>query len=276
MAKLINKPVSKLAILFLFLILIPGFILAYFSIQTIANQKELTEKKLLENQNQSAKEFAEYFERSLQNCADEFFQNADSLYDNACETFSSTNTMAFVSQTFIIDNRGQFIYPNYSLSTTLKPKHGKSSEFSQIISKAEKFEFAESNLKAATQLYQDAIKISRNNTETATAINGLARVYVKRNFKNQALNYYRVLATKYSSIIDNTGLPFAYYSMHQMIQMSFSRNTNQLATDIDKILSLIIMGQIVLSDNTAFLLHEIEQWLKNQKEISTNLYNGKC
>ena len=53
MAKLINKPVSKLAILFLFSILIPGFILAYFSIQTIANQKELTEKRLLEDQNHS-------------------------------------------------------------------------------------------------------------------------------------------------------------------------------------------------------------------------------
>jgi len=51
-----KKPVSKLSILFIAAILIPDPVLTYFSVQNIASMRDLTEKKLLEDENRLASE----------------------------------------------------------------------------------------------------------------------------------------------------------------------------------------------------------------------------
>lgn len=65
MAKFDINPIPKLTILFLFSIFIPGIILSYLSIQNIANQKELTEKRLIEEQNELTTNLIRQFKKRL-------------------------------------------------------------------------------------------------------------------------------------------------------------------------------------------------------------------
>ncbi|HEX9973017.1 MAG TPA: ATP-binding protein, partial [bacterium] len=274
MIKLIlGKSISKLTIIFLSSILIPGFILAYFSIQTIANQKELTEKRLLEDQNEIATELSDYFHHQISKYTSNFFAHADSLYTYSKNDFVILDSLPFVAQAFIIGPEGEFKFPFYLRQSQLQQTPHKSARFLEIISRAEKSEFATTDLLKASQFYRDALKSARNKIESATAINGLARVLVKLGYNKQALSQYKLLADKYGSIIDNTGFPFAYYSIHQMVQLASADNIHEIIHDIEFILSRILSGQIPITDNTEFLLQEISKWLAEQTNVtlSSNL-----
>ena len=60
-----KKSILKLTILFIVAILIPGMVLTYFSVQNIASQRELTEKRLLEKQDRLAKDLVDRFQDLL-------------------------------------------------------------------------------------------------------------------------------------------------------------------------------------------------------------------
>ena len=109
MAKLINEPISKLGILFILAIVIPGSVLVYFSVQNIASQRELTEKRLLEEQNALASHLAEEFQRQLEGRANRFFAHAKKLDYNNSTDISVLDTLNCVVQSFVVDNNGNLI-----------------------------------------------------------------------------------------------------------------------------------------------------------------------
>ena len=57
------KPVTRLSIIFILAIVLSGSVLTYFSINNISNQKELTEKRIIEEQ----RELYTRFSAALQN-----------------------------------------------------------------------------------------------------------------------------------------------------------------------------------------------------------------
>ena len=264
--KIPGRSISKLTIIFLSSILIPGFILAYFSIQTIANQKELIEKRLIEDQAEIAREIADNFQQQIIIITSNFFVQAESLYAHSQNEFASLNSLPYVYQSFIVNRQGEFRYPYYLQNPPVSQKQTRSPKFLEIIARAEKAEFAEANLPKAMQFYRQARSLAQNRIEAATAINGMARVFVKLGNNGQALKYYKILAEFYGSTIDNTGFPFAYYSIHQMVQIAATGKMAQVSAGIELILSQILNGKIPLAENTEVLLQEILTWLGRQHD----------
>ena len=129
MAKLIKSPLSKLTILFLFLFFIPGLVLSYLSIQNIANQKVLTEKRLIEEQNDLATNLVRQFEKRLYEYAVTFYQMIDSLDTELPAGIFVLNSFDFVSQVFRVDDQGQYIWPYYLHDSQIRQKHPKSKRF---------------------------------------------------------------------------------------------------------------------------------------------------
>ena len=239
MVKLITSPLSKLTILFLFLFIIPGLILSYLSIQNIANQKELTEKRLLEEQKELATKLAGQFEKQLYEYAVSFFKITDSLNTKPALSISILDSLDFVAQAFYVDNQDQFIWPYYLHESQIKQTYPKSHRFINEFSKAEKLEFSKTDLVRATEAYDNAFKRAKNQAEQAASINGLARVLVKRGLNGQAQNHYRTLAEQYGPEIDNAGIPFAYYSLHQLTRKDIFSPDKTTCKDIEFILSKI-------------------------------------
>lgn len=254
-------------------ILAPGSILFYFSIQNIVSQKQLTEKRLLEEQNELATELAEYFQLQLLECASTFFNRVDSLASELRENISLLDSISGVTQVFIVDKKGEFIWPHFLDETQLKPRYHRSREFLQSFAEAEKSEFATSDLKKARQLYKTALKVTTNKSERATATNGLARVLVKQGLTKLALDQYRILSNRYGSVADDSGLPFAYYALHQLIKLTSHKTSELILEDIETILSRLLNGQIPLTDHTELLLQEVLNWFAETDETISQANN---
>jgi hypothetical protein len=263
-AKLIKSPLSKLTILFLFLFFIPGLVLSYLSIQNIANQKELTEKRLLEVQNELAINLARQFQTRLHDYAVTFFIMSDSLNTELGSAISVLDSLDFVAQAFMVDNQDQFIWPYYLHDSQIKLSHFKSQKFLSAFTIAEKLEFTKTDLRGATQAYRSAFKIAKNKDEQAAAINGLARVLTKRGLNRQAQNHYRTLAERYGPEIDISGIPFAYYSLHQLIRTDIFSPDDATYKEIELILSKLNGGKIPLTDHVELLMKDLSQWTATQ------------
>jgi signal transduction histidine kinase len=263
-AKLTISPLSKLTILFLFLFFIPGLVLSYLSIQNIANQKELTEKRLIEEQNELATNLARQFQKRLHDYALTFFKMTDSLNTKLPVHISVFDSLDFVAQAFIVDNQGQFIWPYYLHDSQIKQTFPKSQKFLNIFNQAEKLEFTKTDLRGATQVYRSAFKIAKNQAEQAASINGLARVLTKRGFSKQAQNHYRLLAERYGTEIDYPGIPFAYYSLHQLIRPDIFSPDDATYKDIEFILSYLNGGNIPLTDHVELLMKDLSRWTATQ------------
>ena len=259
-----SKPVSKLSILFVFAILIPGTILTYFSIQNIASQKELTEKRLLEEQGELATVLVESFQKELVEHATSFFHRADSLSLTGLKTISSSDSFDYCAQSFMINKNGQFIWPNYQEDSRVTRPSKKSQTFVRSFSQAEEAEFAKEDLKKATEFYQNTLRVAKIEAERATTINALARVLSKSGLINQALRQYRILVIQYGSIIDDSGFPFAYYGLHQLTRIPLNNRSKQIYEDIDNILTRILEAQNPLKDHTELLMDGVADWLARQ------------
>jgi signal transduction histidine kinase/tetratricopeptide (TPR) repeat protein len=264
MAQLINKPISKLSILFVISILVPGSILVYFSIQNIVSQKELTEKRLLEEQSELVADLAESFQHQLTVCATAFFSRLDSLSHPFPQKISLLDSRSCVAQVFIVNNNGEFIWPHFLQDTKAKQKHPKSREFLQAFAEAEKAEFAKFDLPEAAKLYRQALRMGKNKVEHAAATNALARVLTKRGLTKQALQHYRILVNRYGSVIDENGWPFAYYALHQITQFSSHNQSELILKDIETMLSRLLNGEIPLTEHTNLLLQEVSNWFAEQ------------
>jgi len=67
-----KKPVLRLTIFFISVVLVSGSILAYLSINNISNLKELTEKRIQEEQKNLALTLSDHFEEEISDLAEKF------------------------------------------------------------------------------------------------------------------------------------------------------------------------------------------------------------
>ena len=257
-----SKPISKFSILFIFAILIPGSVLTYFSIQNISSQRDLTEKRILEEQNQLALDLSERFHEQLMACANSFFQDADSLSSSHLKAILFLDSLDFVVQAFVVGREGQFLWPNYEEDEKSIFTAEKSNAFLETYSSAEAAEFTQSDLQKAVKLYEEAYNAAGSKLERASATNATARVSAKLGFFNQAFDKYRTLVNQYGSVIDESGIPFGYYALHQLVRLSSQRSSEQFLRDIDNILTRIIRGEIPLTHYADLLVENVEAWVE--------------
>ncbi|MFC2089020.1 ATP-binding protein, partial [Calditrichota bacterium] len=265
------KPISKLTILFLFFIFIPGLILSYFSIQNIGNQKELTEKRLHEQQNQLAALLAGNFQQQLEQYTTEFFYLADSLQNKRNNQITVPDSLKFVDIAFVVNKDGKFIRPYLLPESPAIQTHPKSASYLKIFSKAEQQEFSKSDLRAAAGTYKKTIKAAGSSHEKATAINGLARVLFKRKLYDQARVQYKILAEQFGDEIDQTGTPFAYYSLHQLNRMNLISPNEQTEKNIKSILVNLNEDKIPLTNHIELHLKELKDTILNPDQINQKL-----
>lgn len=67
-----KKPVTRLTVIFISVVIASGSILAYLSINNISNLKELTEKRVLEEQGNLAGTISKNIQREINDIADRF------------------------------------------------------------------------------------------------------------------------------------------------------------------------------------------------------------
>ncbi|UCD64461.1 MAG: HAMP domain-containing histidine kinase [Candidatus Zixiibacteriota bacterium] len=266
-----RNSVSKLTLLFITAILIPGSVLTYFSIQNISSQQDLTEKQLLEEQAHIGRYLTDRFHEMVQNQALSFYADLDGLRTIAPESMTHLDTMKAVEYSFIISREGHFIRPNYyDGSVSINKRIHYSDRFQRSYTAAQAAEFEYTDFSKAAELYGTSLEGARDVYEQASAVNGLARVSAKRGYYSESMRHYGTLVEDYGSIVDETGYPFSYYALHQLTQFYPRISVARLLPKIDGILHRISAGHIPITEQTVYLIHNAETWyLSLPDEVTT-------
>lgn len=265
------KPASRLSVVFILVVVFSGSMLTYFSINNISNQKELTEKRILEEQ----RELTARFSIALQNKIEQVtagFKNEidlpglmkDSLINTAVET-------DFIIQPFILDSSGQFLYPNFTGIPENLPRSKLSSRFLADLRTGEDAEFAEKDPEKAKMQYLSCLRYSTRSSDSAQALNALGRISVKLNGFEDAIARYNLIIWHFSGETDRNGIPYVYYALPQLLKITKPENGEKTLPVIEFCLENMENGTVSLNYNTEELLLLIiikENSFENQAKLA--------
>jgi len=255
-----EKPVFKLTIVFILAVFISAGILTYLSISNISNLKELTEKKVTEEERILAAELTRNFHKVLEEVTDTFTGH---FIRNPIDfkLFASSQKPDFINDRFIIDRKGNFLWPFFIDGITFESGKFDLEKFRNQYNRAENLEFNSQKLKHSEKVYRSALKFAVNKHDSVLCFNALARVSVKINNTDKAIELYNTVISKYYSVTDKYNFPFVYYALPQLITISDSNNPEPILKMMEQCLSGMASGEIPLNYSSGDILDQIEKWM---------------
>ncbi len=256
------KPVSRLTIVFILAVVISGGILTYFSINGISKLKEITEKRVIEEQRELATRFVASIQNKLEAVTIGFkneIRQSGSMKDSLIKTATKHD---FVILPFILRNNGSFIYPNFRdiLENISKPTH--SNRFKSAFRNGQDAEFVKKNLQIAKKRYLSCLNYSTRSNDSVKALNALGRISVKLNEYEDAIGHYKSVVLKYFEIVSEDGFPYAYFAVPQLLKITNPYNKEEIFQIIKIFLEKTETGLIPLNFNTEELLTLVNNWLQ--------------
>jgi signal transduction histidine kinase len=267
MARDLGGRSARLSALFVAAILIPGCVLAYFSIQNVGSQKELAEKRLQEEEEGLAAELGTFLRDDLVKTATAFFTAADGANPDLRTPALPAETRSYVARAFALDAAGGFLWPRYVEVRAAEEPAPESTRALALLSGAETAEFRRKNLDEAARLYREAAGAGRQQATRAAATNGLARVLARGGRTEQAVSQYELLLERYGSLRDQDGVAFARYALHQLTRIR-ADDPAAVARPLSVLLSRVESGEEPLTDQTEPLLQDVEGWLKQNPGVA--------
>jgi len=258
------KPASRLTIVFILAVILSGSVLTYFSINNISNLKQLTEKRILEEQREISARFSAAIKNKLNKITsglNEGIWQSTVLKDSLTE---ETTENDFIIQPFILKNNGQFLYPNFIGITENLPEAEFSGGFRSAFRTGEEAEFAEKDPGKAKSYYLSCLGNSTGRNDSVKALNALGRVSVKLNDVKNAMTYYNLVISEYFPVTDENGLPYAYYALPQLLKITKSNYSEKVFQAVEDCLEEMNTGSVPLNYNTEELLNLVSDWLKDK------------
>jgi len=262
------KPVSRLLVVFILAIVLSGSILTYFSINNISNLKELTEKRIIEEQREIYAGFSAALLNKIDTIAAGLINEnqqpgllKDLLVSRAAE-------FDFIIQPFILNSNGRFLFPNFAGIPETLPEAKSSEEFISAFRKGEEAEFTEENPARAKRFFLACLGLSSGVSDSVKAINAMARVSVKLKDDEDASKRYRLIISDYHAETDDNGIPYAYYSLQQLMKIAGAGNPEKIFQAVESCLEKMTTGSIPLNYSTEELLHLLTDWLPQNDSCS--------
>ena len=262
-----EKPVFKLTIVFILAVFISAGILTYLSISNISNLKELTEKKVSEEERILAAELTLNFQKVIEEVSDTFTILAETDTVNVYR-FESIQKPGFIKNWFIIDKKGNFLWPFFNEGVPLEYEKLESGKFRIQYNKAEILEFNTKKLNEAEKAYRSTLKFAANKHDSALCYNALARLSVKLNNTDKALDFYGTVISEYYSVTDKYKFPFVYYTIPQLIKISDNNNPGRMIKMMEQCLARMASGEIPLNYSTGDILGQMEKWMEQIQGVS--------
>jgi signal transduction histidine kinase len=262
------KPASRLTIVFILAVVLSGSILTYFSINNISNQKELTEKRILEEQRELTARVSGALQNKIEQVTEGFKNEIDLpglMKDSLNKTAAESD---FIIQPFILDNNGQFLYPNFIGIPENLPRPNLSSRFIADFRTGEKAEFAEKDFGKAKMQYLSCLRYSTGSSDSVQALNALGRVSVKLNDFEDAIARYNLIIWNFSRETDRNGIPYIYYALPPLLKITKPNNWEKTLPVIEFCLEKMENGTVPLNYNTEELLQLVINWLHENTSVS--------
>jgi signal transduction histidine kinase len=251
-----KKPVFRLTVIFISAVVASGSILAYLSINNISNLKELTEKRVLEEQKNLVAIISDNIQVEINELAGKFQGNIAAV--------RSFDTLDLVENTFVIDRNNDFLWPWFIESNEKRIEKIPSANFIKKYARAEKAEFIEQEFNRASQNYLASLKESFSVSDSVKTLNALARISVKICDYQKALTFYSTITSRYFSVMDRYGFPYVYYAIPQLIRITGLSNKEKILKEIEFCISRMEAGDIPLNHSTNDVLDQVINWMDIQ------------
>ena len=257
------QSVSRLTLVFILAVVVSGSILTYFGINNISNQKELTEKRILEEEQELVARFSLTMQNQIESVTDGFQQqiNPTDLFIDSL--IKSESKHEFIQQAFLLSKEATFLYPNFSGIPETQPVTGKTGPFNSTFTMGETAEFRENNLIAALRNYQSALKYGRSAADSAKVLIALARVSLKAENIKTAVQYYIDLISTYSELSNSFGIPYVNFALQQFSQVKDTSLAKHVLPASLKCLEKMEHGEIPLTYQTKEILARLSDWVEN-------------
>jgi signal transduction histidine kinase len=256
------KPVKRLSIIFILAIVLSGSTLTYFSINNISNLKELTEKKVIEEQRELFVRFSSALHNSIETVTAGLVNKPDQIVLVRDSLIKRTIDFNFIIQPFILKNNGKFIFPNFTRIDERVQRPILSERFNISFREGETAEFAEKDLRAAKKYYLSCLNNATGSSDSVKALNALGRVEVKLNDVENASARYNLIISNYFSVTDENGYPYIFYALPQLLKITGPGNSEKLVSIIELSLLKMSSGLITLNYSTEELLVLLMNWVK--------------
>jgi len=256
------KSISRLTIIFILAVVLSGSILTWFSINNISNLKELTEKRILEEQRKLSARFSAAIQENINKvtaCINKEIKLVGALMDSMNKTTAGND---FIIQPFILKKNGEFLYPNFTGIPENQPEAKYSDRFRSALSSGENAEFAEKNPEKAKGFYFSCLYYSTGSSDSVKTLNALGRILTKLNDKNKAITYYNSIFSDYFALTDENGIPYSCYALPQLLKITDPENREKILPAVVSFLEETDSGKIPLNFNTEDLLMNVTEWLR--------------
>ena len=262
-------PALRLTIIFILLVVLSGSVLTWFSINNISNLKELTEKRILEEQKELSVRFTAAILNNLEEVSSGFNDKIILPVSLKDSLLKAVDKFEYILQPFILKNDGRFILPNFNGISEDQPVIKLSKGFISAFSAGEKAEFTEKNSRNAKDNYLMCLNYSTGSNDSVRALNALGRISIKLNDVKEAAAHYSLIVSNFFTITDANGVPYVYYALPQLLKITPAVNAEKILTAVEFCLKKMETGSIPLNFNTEELLISVTDWLKE------NTYNDR-
>jgi len=263
----ILSPASRLIAVFILTMIASGGILTYLSINSISNFKELTEKKIKEEQASIAGRLSSNIQQALENAAGNFTNIMAS--EDVTDIFQKLyfDTLSLIEDPFIVNRSNAFIWPWFLENRGIGPEVKSSAAYQQALHRAERMEFMEGDYTGAVQNYRQSQAYAAGKIDSARSVNGLARVYLKMGDHAKAFSCYSEITSDSYSVIDPNGFPFVYYAIINILERGDTFNKDLAGSEIEIFLSRVVNGTIPLNNSTEDILAGISSWYNENHDF---------
>jgi nitrogen-specific signal transduction histidine kinase len=257
---------SKLIVIFFLTVIVLGSLLVYLSIQNISTFKELTEKKISEEERGLAGQYTLDFQKELEKLVLTFedLVSKDSIINK--HWIKDLDTVPLIKQIIKINKNGAFLWPHFSVANSTTKKESPTFSYLEKIKTAEYSEFADQDYLKAEDRYISALKGARNKSDSAYVFNAISRLYLKMKQTEKAFTNYSLILSNFGHTTNSSGFPYAYYSVNQLLKIPKSEKNEALKKLLVSFLSSLSEGSIVLNHSTTDLLVQISEWTEQQEK----------
>jgi signal transduction histidine kinase len=264
---------SKLIFIFILTVIVSGGILAYLSISHISNYRELLEKKISEEERILTKRFSSDFQEKLDELTlavsnylkRDNFTNEDSLHN--------IDSIKGIINYVVIDTNGLFIKPYFTNNATTTNDKISSKVFLERLRAAENNEFRLKDFNTSRFMYLKTLEEAGNKSDSAGVYNSMARLFVKMNLQQKAIDNYQIVLTKFDNTFNSSGFPYSYFSINKLLLIGDNSNFEQIQKLLLSFLNGLANSTIPLNDSSSDLLESIEKWMaKHQNRINNDRY----
>ncbi|NNF35110.1 MAG: GHKL domain-containing protein [Saprospiraceae bacterium] len=256
------KPVSRLSIIFILAVVISGSILTWFSINSISNLKELTEKRVLEEQRELDSRIKNAAQSKITTITESFKNEINPPYSMRDSLINSAGRYDFITMPFILKKEGQFLYPNFIWSTENTTQPRVSSRFNYAFRKGEEAEFAKNYLRTAKNQYLLCLSYSTTEYESVKALNALGRISVKLNEYENSIGHYEQIILNHPLESNTEGVSYVYYALQQLLKVTNASNFAEISPLIVLSLEKMKTGSIPLNFGTEEFITQVEKWVQ--------------